>query len=273
MADIKWIKVSTNMFETNRKIKQIELMPEGDTILVIWLKLMLLAGIINDGGAIYITPEIPYTEESLANELRRPLPVVKLALNIFLKYGMIEIIDNTIWLSSWEKYQNIEGMDKVREQTRERVARHRARRALEAAKQEKEDNAECNVTVTSCNALEEEGEEEREEEYHSFILSENSFSKSGKNGGIVDNSVDNSCFSVDRDVENSKRSFLSGELGKGVVLLSDEQLDDLLKKLTLDEFNKYIGIVADMESSGRHYRRKTHYQAILDMATKDRSLK
>ena len=86
MADVKWIKVSTNMFETNRKIKQIELMPEGDTILVIWLKLMLLAGIINDGGKIYITPEIPYTEEMLANELRRPLTVVRMSLQLFERF-------------------------------------------------------------------------------------------------------------------------------------------------------------------------------------------
>ena len=44
MADVKWIKVSTSMFETNRKIKQIELMPEGDTILVIWLSIMDVPG-------------------------------------------------------------------------------------------------------------------------------------------------------------------------------------------------------------------------------------
>ena len=76
MADVKWIKVSTEMFNSSRKIKQIEMMPEGDTILVIWLKLLLLAGNINDGGQIYLTPEIPYTDEMLANELRRPLTTV-----------------------------------------------------------------------------------------------------------------------------------------------------------------------------------------------------
>ena len=103
MKDVKCIKVSTDMFNSNRKIKQIELMPEGDAILVIWLKLMLLAGNVNDGGAIYLTPEIPYTDEMLANELRRPITTVRLALSTFERFGMIEIVDDILMLSSWEK--------------------------------------------------------------------------------------------------------------------------------------------------------------------------
>ena len=83
MAEVEWIKVSTGMFETSRKIKQIELMKNGDGILVIWLKLLLLAGNINDGGAIYITEDKPYDIASLAGELRRPVSLVKQALNVF----------------------------------------------------------------------------------------------------------------------------------------------------------------------------------------------
>lgn len=78
---------------------------------------------------------------------------------------------------------------------------------------------------------------------------------------------------ADRDREEVKRKFLGGELGRGVVLLSDAQFDDLLDKLSLEEFNKYVSIVADMELKGRHYKRKTHYQAILDMAMKDRRIR
>lgn len=130
MADIKWIKVSTNMFETNRKIKQIELMPEGDTILVIWLKLMLLAGIINDGGKIYITPEIPYTEEMLANELRRPLTVVRMSLSLFEKFGMVEVVNDVIYLSSWEKWQSVDRLAEIREYNR--LAKQKSREKQKA---------------------------------------------------------------------------------------------------------------------------------------------
>lgn len=249
MAEVKWIKVSTDMFNANRKIKQIELMPEGDTILVIWLKLLLLAGNINDGGQIYLTPDIPYTDDMLANELRRPLTTVKLALSIFEKFGMIEIREDILKLSSWEKYQNIEGMDKIREQNRMRVAKHRE------AKRLAEGNVTCNVTVTQRNAIEEEeeGDKEKEKEYQSFILAE----KTPENL---------------EDKEAAKRHYLQGSLGKGVVMLSDEQMSDLLDKLTVEEFDHYVSVVADCELEGRRFKKKTHYQAILDMAKKDRKL-
>lgn len=63
-----------------------------------------------------------------------------------------------------------------------------------------------------------------------------------------------------------------GGTGKGVVMMSDAQMEDLLEKLSLEEFDKYVGIVADNELSGKHYTKKTHYMAILDMASKDRKL-
>ena len=130
MSEVKWIKVSTDMFDTSRKVKQIELMPEGDTILVIWLKLMLLAGQINDSGRVYVTKEIPYTDEMLANELRRPLATVKIALSVFERFGMISFEDGAIRLISWEKYQNVGGLEKIREQNRQRKQRQREKEKL-----------------------------------------------------------------------------------------------------------------------------------------------
>jgi hypothetical protein len=69
------------------------------------------------------------------------------------------------------------------------------------------------------------------------------------------------------------RVTMGGELGKGVVLLSQEQMADLLEKLSLEEFNHYVGVVADCILSGKQYKKKTHYQAILDMALADRKIK
>lgn len=145
MADIKWIKLTTNIFE-NRKIRQIECLPDGDSIVVIWVKLLCLAGNINDGGCIYLTKEIPYTDQMLATQFNRPLATVQLALQTFAQFGMIEIVDNILCVSNWERYQNVEGMEKIREQTRARVAKHREKQKLLA------ENVTCNVTVTGCNA-------------------------------------------------------------------------------------------------------------------------
>ena len=246
MGEVKWIKVSTDMFCSNRKIKQIELMPEGDTILVIWLKLLLLAGNINDGGAIYLTPEIPYTEEMLANELGRPLTVVRMALNVFERFGMVEIVDDILMLSSWEKYQSADKLAEIREKNRIRQANFKKKQRELAS-----GNISGNVTVTLGNAIEEETEEDSEKESHSFILS----------GEDTD------------DVESMKQKYLGGSLGGGVVMLSDEQFSSLCDQLSYEELNKYIGAVRDCELNGKHFKKKTHYQAILDMARKDRKVK
>ena len=103
--ELKWIKLATGIFD-NRKIKQIELLPEGDTILIIWIKLLSLAGTINNNGLIYVTKDIPFTEEMLAGELRRPINTVRLALQTFQKFGMITILDDyTIQITGWAEHQ------------------------------------------------------------------------------------------------------------------------------------------------------------------------
>ena len=161
MADVKWIKLATNIFD-NRKIKQIETLPESDAIIVMWIKLLCLAGSINDNGCIYFTKEIPYTEQMLSTQFNMPLTTVQLAIQTFEQFGMVEVIDNIMMISNWEKYQNVEGLEKIREQTRIRVANHRSKQ------KQLECNVTSNVTVTECNAtdidknrLEEDKKEEK----------------------------------------------------------------------------------------------------------------
>ena len=129
MAEVKWIKIVTNIFD-NRKIKQIETLPDGDTIIIIWFKLLCLTGQINDNGYVYLTQEVPYTEEMLSTEFNRPLKTIQLAMQTFQAFGMIEVIDDIYHISNWENYQNIEGLEKIREQTRKRVAKYREKQKL-----------------------------------------------------------------------------------------------------------------------------------------------
>ena len=129
MADVKWIKIAVDIFD-NRKIKQIESMPDGESLLIIWFKLLCLAGNVNDGGLIYLTKEIPYTDEMLATQFNKPLANVRLALKTFEAFGMIEIINNMILLSSWEKYQNTDRLAEIREKDRERKRKKRAEQKL-----------------------------------------------------------------------------------------------------------------------------------------------
>ena len=258
MAEVEWIKIWTDMFEVNRKIKQIELMKDGDKILIIWFKLLILAGRVNDGGAIYITEDRPYDVSSLAGELRRPVPLIKRALGIFEDYGMIEIEDGIIYLSSWEKYQSVDKLELIKEQNR-----NRKRRQREKEKRSRDSHVTSHEDVTPCHAIEEEGE--KDQEFHSFTLSreEDEFYTGG-----VDEPVENS-----EKIKRLRMEFLGGKLGGGVVMLSEEQLASLCEQLSFDELNKYMKIVRDCEKNGQHYTKKTHYQAILDMAKKDRRIK
>ena len=146
MSEIKWIKITTDIFD-DEKICLIDSLPDHDAILVIWFKILALAGKHNRNGLLMMSDKVHYTDEMLATIFRRPLNTVRMALGIFEQFGMVEIIDGVITLPNWEKHQNIDGMEKIKEQTRNRVARHR----------EKQKNlALGNVTVTDSNALEEE---------------------------------------------------------------------------------------------------------------------
>jgi predicted phage replisome organizer len=124
MSEIKWIKITTDIFD-DEKIKLIEKLPEGDTMLVIWLKLLTLAGKRNDTGLIYLTRDIPFTSDMLSDVMQRDPKIVSLALNTFKSFGMIEIFDNFIQIINWEKHQNIEGMNKIKELNRLRQQRFR----------------------------------------------------------------------------------------------------------------------------------------------------
>lgn len=162
MGEVKWIKITTNMFD-DEKIKLIDAMPERDTIFYIWIRLLVQAGKTNAGGYIFLNENIPYTEEMLSTIYNRQLNTVRLALKTLSNFGMIKITeDHLIKLTNWEKYQNIEGMEKVREQTRNRVAKHREKQKQlpEAGKEDSATDNKNNVTVTLPNGTEGEVEGE-----------------------------------------------------------------------------------------------------------------
>lgn len=151
MAGISWIKLSVNIFD-DEKIKLIKSMPEGDAIILIWIQLLCLAGKTNDGGAVYIGQHMNYTDEMISTICNQPLNTVRFALQTFEKFEMINLSqDGLISIANWEKHQNIEGMDKIREQTRKRVAKHREKqKQINDSKKQEENNS--NVTVTLRNA-------------------------------------------------------------------------------------------------------------------------
>lgn len=110
MADVKWIKICTDIFD-DEKMLLIESMPEADGIIVCWFKLLCLAGKQNNSGVFMLNDKLAYTDEMLAAIFRRPLNTVRLALNTFKNFGMIEIIEGTITIPNWGKHQNLDQLE------------------------------------------------------------------------------------------------------------------------------------------------------------------
>lgn len=162
MAEVKWIKICTDIFD-DEKILMIESLPERDGIIVIWFKLLCLAGKTNNSGVFLFSDKIPYTDEMLSTIFRRPLNTVRLALSTFERYGMIEIVNDTITIPKWEKHQQLDALELSREQTRKRVERCRKKQKEIAC------NVTCNVTrgvtVTQCNGDRIDKEEDKDIDY------------------------------------------------------------------------------------------------------------
>lgn len=163
MADITWIKLRTNMFD-DEKIKIIERMPEGDSILITWVKLLAYAGKVNCNGFIMINENIPLNIEQVSIIFNRPFEKVKYAISVLQKFGMLDVSeDEIIAITNWEKHQNIEGMDKIRMQNRERKRLERERKKtllLNTSEPE-----ECHVTVTGRHATDIDLDKEKENNY------------------------------------------------------------------------------------------------------------
>lgn len=145
------------MFD-DEKIKLIKTMPEGDKIIVIWVQLLCLAGKTNDGGLVYMGQNIYYTNEMLSTLFNESINVVRIAIQTLEQFGMIEVQDDgLIEVSNWEKHQNIEGMEKIKEQNRIRQQKYREK------KKQKQIENNSNVTSRDSNETEEELDKNREE--------------------------------------------------------------------------------------------------------------
>lgn len=166
MADVKWIKIVTDIFD-DEKMKLIEGMPDHDAIIVVWFKLLCMAGKQNNGGVLMMNDRIAYTDEMLATIFRRPLTTVRLALKTFEDFGMIEIVNNAITIPNWEKHQNLDKLAEAKEKNRLRVAAHRERQKALAS-----GNDYCNVTPVTSNDADKEKDKDKEKKkeiYKSII--------------------------------------------------------------------------------------------------------
>ncbi len=159
MADVKWIKLKVGMFDgmSFKKIKRAEIggVKFRDKLTAVWFELMDFAGRCNHNGAFISPREIPFYELSdIATMIDRDEEELRLCINFFINEGMVSIVDDVYVLSNWSEYQNVDGLEKIKEQNRLRQAEYRQRQRLLVG------NVTDNVTVTQGNDTEREEDKE-----------------------------------------------------------------------------------------------------------------
>ncbi len=108
---------------------------------------------------------IPFTEETLSAERNIHVNTVKLGLQTFKKLKMIEYFnDQSIYISNFEKHQELDRIEIGREKLRLRVKKSRDNK-----KQMLIGNGNVTVTPVTCNAIEPEQDQEKEPEQESKI--------------------------------------------------------------------------------------------------------
>ena len=261
MAEAKkfyWLKLKRDFFKRH-DIRIIEEMPNGKDYVLFYLKLLLES--IDHEGSLRFSDTIPYNEQMLSVVTNTNVDIVRSAMKLFIELGMMSICDDqTIYMAE---------VDKMIGSAVDNDGANRVRRFREKQKQLALQDVTDSVTEDN-ERKREEIDKDLDTDIENERKSENAF------GHSFDTESDllSTGFSTFVDKrEEQKRKLLGGELGKGVVMLSDEQMDDLLDKLSVEEFDHYVGVVANCILSGKKYTRKTHYQAILDMAAKDREVK
>lgn len=166
MAEVKWIKITTDVFD-DEKILLIESMPSADSIITIWFKLLILAGKQNNNGVFMMSNKLPFTDEMLATIFRRDLNTVRLALKTFEEFGMIEVVDNVITIPNWNKHQTLDAYEKKKE--RDRLYQQNRRKKQKNLIEQKSLDKSSYVAISD-------KEEEKEEDKEKENIKENSLS-------------------------------------------------------------------------------------------------
>lgn len=225
-----WLKLKRDFFKRH-DIRIIESMPNGKDYILFYLKLLLES--IDHEGKLRFSETIPYNEQMLSVITNTNVDVVKSAMDVFVGLNMLEIQDDkTIYMQEVERLIGSE-------------TKWAEKKRLQRAK---EDNVPllsktCPIEIEKELKKELEKEEEGEETGHNL---------SGPTS------------------PTSKLEKMGGTLGQGVLMLTEEQIDDLLDKLSIDEYDLYCKKLSDYIIAHPEKTFKSHYQTILKWVTEDR---
>lgn len=249
MADVKWIKIRTDVFD-DEKILMIESLPSSDSILIIWFKLLCFAGKMNNDGVFLMNEKVAYTEEMLAAVFRRDLQTVKMAIKVFEQYGMIEYVDNVITIPNWGKHQTLDAYEKKKERDRLYQMGRRAKQKLiieKSSDTSSDMSVDCHTTQSSDVAVSDKDidiDKEKDKDIY----------------------IKDICPTDKPQKQKKPTKHKYGEYSN--VLLTDVELDKLKDKFT-DWEDRIERLSIYIESKGAKY--KSHYATILNWARREGS--
>ena len=139
-----WLKLQVSFFQ-ELIIKQLRTLPEGDSIVLLYLKLLLKA--INTEGIIYYQNILPSLHEEIALDTGEKTALVKLTISALCQYhAAVFLDDQSLQLLYLEDMVGSESASAAR------VRNHRANQKL--LKEKEQAALQCNATVTEGNTTE-----------------------------------------------------------------------------------------------------------------------
>ena len=224
-----WLKLKRDFFKRH-DIRIIESMPNGKDYILFYLKLLLES--IDHDGRLRFSDTIPYNEQMLSVITSTNIDVVRSAMEVFRELNMIEVLDDqTIYMAEVDKLIGSET------KCAERVRKHRETQKL----------LQCNADVTPSNKS---------------VTQSKSIEKEIEKDIELDVAV------ATNSTDNEKFEYIGGKLGKGVVLLTDAQMEELLEKLGLNAFDHYVEKLATFIIE-KGAKVSNHYATILKWARED----
>ena len=131
MAEVSWIKLSTNIF-SNRKVALLLNERDGDTYFRIWIQLLTIAGQCNSNGKLIIGENSPLNVQQLSKNLGKSAKKVGEILNKFIDLRMIIFENNCYEIRNWGKYQSADKLEEIRKNNRERQRKFREKSKMQA---------------------------------------------------------------------------------------------------------------------------------------------
>lgn len=220
MAEVKWIKITTDVFD-DEKILLIESLPDAYAIIVVWFKLLCLAGKQNNSG-VFMMGKIAYTDKMLATIFRMKESTVTMALQTFEQFGMIEIIDGVITIPNWGKHQNLDQLESKKEYMRNYMKEYREKQKALTSKDNCKTNSKANV-----RQADKEEDKDKEIEEDNNILSDSNEPEPPKKSKPVKHKYGeyNNVLLTDNEYKNLADSF-GAELRDNAIKFLDEYIED-----------------------------------------------